>query len=78
MRAGKGLAALSLLALAALLPGLAEAKAWSADSFPNPKKDPVACGRLEGQEGAVCDPDAVLSAKSKDYISGVLQARLDQ
>ncbi len=76
MQAARGLSAL-LLAFS-LLPALAAAKAWSPDSFPNPHQDPVACGRLAGQTGAVCDPDAVLSAKSKDYIAGVLQASPDQ
>lgn len=44
---------------------------WSPDRFPNPKTDFQACGRAVA--GNVCDPDQLLSAKSKDYVAGVLR-----
>lgn len=41
-------------------------------AFPNPKSDFQACGREV--PGNICDPDLVLSTKSKDYVAGVLKA----
>ncbi len=49
--------------------------AWQPDSFPDPGKDLKACGRQDIRTGVsrVCDPDEVLSAKSRDTLEGIIQ-----
>ncbi|KAL4451793.1 hypothetical protein ABPG75_007455 [Micractinium tetrahymenae] len=61
-------AALLLLAV-----GLAAAAPWTVDSFPS-ISDTASCGRPGVPKTAVCDPDDLLSAKSKDYVDGVISA----
>ena len=43
-------------------------KRWSTESFPNPMKDPSACGRPGISHSAVCDPEKVMSATAQDIV----------
>lgn len=70
---GRGLLNLSAVLLLAL--GGQTALAWTPGDFPNPHDDPVKCGRAAGVQGQICDADALLSDKTKDYTAGVLQVR---
>ena len=36
-------------------------KEWSLQEFPNPARNPAACGRDPGQRTFVCDPDHILT-----------------
>lgn len=47
---------------------------WSSDRFPNPQTNPDACGRNGKPRSFICDPDALLSVKSKDVIEGILNS----
>ncbi|PSC70754.1 glycoside hydrolase [Micractinium conductrix] len=49
---------------------------WTPASFPdiNGPGGPAACGRPGVDRTALCDPDGLLSAKSKDYVEGVINA----
>jgi hypothetical protein len=46
---------------------------FSPDAFPNPKVDLQACGR-DGVASNICDPDLLLSARSKDYVEGLIKS----
>lgn len=53
----------------------APAGGWSPASFPDPQKDPSACGRPS--RGTVCDPDGILSEGAADRVQGTIIDILD-
>ena len=63
-------AALVLLLLSAAAQA---ASPYTPEAFPNPKIDVQACGR-DGAKSNICDPDLLLSSRSKDYTEGVIKA----
>ena len=69
-------AALLALSVLAVLGTAAQARSWSPEDYPNPGKDPAACGRPDVATGRsrICDADGVLSAKSCDVVEGIIQA----
>lgn len=48
---------------------------WQPNDYPNPGKDAKACGRGDVKTGMsrLCDPDSVLSAKSRNVVEGIIQ-----
>lgn len=45
---------------------------WSADDYPNPKRDINLCNR-RGKKSNICDPDAVLSYSAANRIEGIIK-----
>ncbi len=48
-------------------------QAWTPSDYPNPAKDPEACGRPGVASSWVCDPDSVISAASRNVVEGLLK-----
>lgn len=46
---------------------------WSPANFPNPQTDPARCGRPGVAKSWVCDPDRILSSRSRDVVEGILK-----
>ena len=64
----------SFLYLVSLLTALQKpTDAWSPANFPNPQTDPARCGRPGVAKSWVCDPDHILSQRSRNVVEGILQ-----
>lgn len=53
--------------------GSSSPQAWTPSTYPNPAKDPEACGRPGVASSWVCDPDSVISAASRNVVEGLLK-----
>lgn len=55
-----------ILMLFALCEGQYDYSSYSKHSYPNPRKDPVMCGRIHVAKSYVCDPDHILGPQDTE------------
>ena len=67
---------LGVLSFVAVSAAEKNVRGWQKEDYPDPINSPQACARAGVSTSWICDPDSILTTKSRNVVDGVLQVGL--